>query len=93
MHYVYPPLAFLQNIGTTEWIVIGVLGVLLFGNRLPEVGRNLARSIGEFKKEWKGISNEVNNVTDAPKNIVKDISQTTKEVTTSVNTSSEKSEE
>ena len=34
--------------GHTELILIGVVAVLLFGRRLPEVGRNLGRSLIEF---------------------------------------------
>ena len=32
--------AFLPNIGMTELIVLAVLGLLIFGRRLPEVGRD-----------------------------------------------------
>ena len=36
--------------GLTEWIIIGALGLLIFGKRLPEVGRSLGKGIVEFKK-------------------------------------------
>ncbi len=52
-------LAFLPNIGTTELIVLLVIGLLLFGRRLPEVGRSLGKGIVEFKKGLKGIEDEV----------------------------------
>ncbi len=45
--------------GGTEWIVILVVGLLIFGRRLPEVGKSLGRSIVEFKKGVKGIESEV----------------------------------
>lgn len=38
------------GLGPTEFIVIGIIGVLLFGNRLPGVAKSLGRSITEFKK-------------------------------------------
>ena len=39
-------------------IIIAVFGVLLFGKRLPEVGRSLGKGIVEFKKGLKGIDEE-----------------------------------
>ena len=39
-------------------IVMGV-GLLVFGRRLPDVGRNLGRGIVEFKKGLRGIKDEV----------------------------------
>lgn len=45
--------------GPFEWILIAGLGLLLFGKRLPEVGKSLGRSIVEFKKGLKGIEDEV----------------------------------
>lgn len=52
-------LAFINMPGGTEWIVILVIGLLLFGRRLPEVGRSLGRGIVEFKKGVKGIEDEI----------------------------------
>lgn len=60
------PLAFLPfggGIGTGEMIVIGVVAVLLFGKRLPEVGRSLGKSLVEFKKGMQGIENEIRSAT------------------------------
>jgi sec-independent protein translocase protein TatA len=42
-----------------EWIILLVLGLLIFGRRLPEVGRSLGRGIIEFKKGIKGIDDEI----------------------------------
>lgn len=36
--------------GGTEWIVILIVAVLLFGRRLPEIARGMGKSITEFKK-------------------------------------------
>ena len=47
------------GIGTTEVIIILVIGLLIFGRRLPEVGKSLGRSIVEFKKGVKGIEDDV----------------------------------
>lgn len=47
-----------------EWLIILAIGLLLFGRRLPEVGRSLGRSIVEFKKGIKGIEDEVESAAD-----------------------------
>jgi sec-independent protein translocase protein TatA len=46
------------GLGPQEMIVVAVLGVLLFGKRLPEVGRSLGKGIVEFKKGLRGIEEE-----------------------------------
>jgi sec-independent protein translocase protein TatA len=48
--------------GVTEWIIIGALGLLIFGKRLPEVGKSLGKGIVEFKKGLKGIEDDVEQV-------------------------------
>lgn len=52
-------LAFLPNLGGLEWAVLLVLGLLIFGKRLPEVGRSLGRGIVEFRKGVQGLHDEV----------------------------------
>lgn len=48
----------LPNIGPMELAVILMVGLLLFGRKLPEVGRSLGKSIVEFKKGLQGIEEE-----------------------------------
>lgn len=38
------------GVGTVEALVIGLVAVLLFGNRLPGVARSLGKGFNEFKK-------------------------------------------
>jgi sec-independent protein translocase protein TatA len=40
-------------------VILLILGVLLFGRRLPEVGRSLGKTIGELKRGLNGIENEL----------------------------------
>lgn len=54
-----PSLAFLGLPGGMEWLILLVIGLLLFGSRLPSVGRNIGKSITEFKKGLKEASDEV----------------------------------
>lgn len=58
----------LQNIGTVELLVILALGLLIFGRRLPEVGRSLGKGIVEFRKGLKGIEDDVEAETNRPAN-------------------------
>ncbi len=46
-------LAFLGEIGTGELVLILLIALLFFGNRLPNVARSLGLSINEFKKGVK----------------------------------------
>jgi sec-independent protein translocase protein TatA len=52
--------------GHWEWVVLLVLGLLIFGRRLPEVGRNIGRSIVEFKKGIKGVTDEIEEESAKP---------------------------
>ena len=61
MSSVELPLAFM-NIGMPEIIIIGIVGILLFGRRLPEVGKNLGKTIVEFKKGLSATTDEINKV-------------------------------
>jgi len=47
-----------------EWLIVAGVGLLLFGKRLPEVGRSLGKGIVEFKKGLKGVEEEVETASD-----------------------------
>lgn len=42
-------------------LIIAAIGVLVFGRRLPEIGKSLGKGIVEFKKGLNGIEDEVTN--------------------------------
>ena len=46
-------------LGVPEMIVIGIIALLLFGKRLPEVARSLGKGVVEFKKGLRGIEDDV----------------------------------
>lgn len=44
----------LQSIGVTEWLIIALIVVLLFGGKkIPELFKGLGEAIREFKKASK----------------------------------------
>jgi sec-independent protein translocase protein TatA len=47
--------------GPMHWLILGVIVLLLFGNRLPSVMRSLGLGVVEFKKGLAGIQDEMNN--------------------------------
>ena len=49
----------LFSLGWPELLLIGVVAILLFGRRLPEVGRSLGRGIVELKKGLRGVADEI----------------------------------
>jgi sec-independent protein translocase protein TatA len=54
------------NLGAQEMIILLIIGVLLFGRKLPEVGRYLGKGIVEFKKGIKGLEDELDTTATAP---------------------------
>jgi len=48
--------------GPFEMLVIAAIAVMLFGKRLPEVGKNLGKSLTEFKK---GVRDVETNISDS----------------------------
>jgi sec-independent protein translocase protein TatA len=47
------------GLGLPEMVILLVLGVLLFGRKLPEVGRSLGKTLMEVKKGLHGLEDEM----------------------------------
>jgi sec-independent protein translocase protein TatA len=46
------------NLGPVEMLIVMGIAVLLFGKRLPEVGRSLGKGIVEFRKGLNGMGDD-----------------------------------
>ena len=53
-------------LGPQEVIVLLLVGVLLFGKKLPDVGRSLGKAVTEFKRGLAGLEEEVPGVSLTP---------------------------
>ena len=47
------------GLGMGEFVIIGVIAVLLFGQRLPEVARSLGKSYNQFRRGLSDIQSEL----------------------------------
>lgn len=48
------------NLGPWEMAIVGIVAILLFGKRLPEVMKSLGKSYSEFRKGLSDIQSTVN---------------------------------
>lgn len=55
------PVAFAGMPGGLEWIIIGLVALLLFGKRLPAVAKSLGMAVREFKEGVSGQFGEGGN--------------------------------
>ena len=59
--------AFFGMPGHIELIIVAVVLVLLFGNRIPSVMRSLGKGVVEFKKGVQDIGDEFDGIDDTSK--------------------------
>ncbi|MGQ9650852.1 MAG: Sec-independent protein translocase subunit TatA/TatB [Phycisphaerae bacterium] len=56
MTLVFQPVAW--TVGPVEIVIVGLVGLLIFGKRIPDLAKSLGRSIVEFKKGLRETENE-----------------------------------
>ncbi|MCZ7647227.1 MAG: twin-arginine translocase TatA/TatE family subunit [Planctomycetota bacterium] len=78
------PLAFLENLGGGEVVLIGIVALLLFGRKLPEVARNLGRGFSQFKQGMNEataeVRREMSKAADEAEAMKRDLEQSVDEV-------------
>ena len=63
------------DIGSGEMLVILVLALLLFGGSLPDVARNLGRSVGDLKRGFAEGTRPLRDVKDGVEREVAEIGE------------------
>ncbi|MFN9368764.1 MAG: twin-arginine translocase TatA/TatE family subunit [Planctomycetia bacterium] len=47
------------GLGPFEVVAIGAIAVMLYGKRLPEVGRSVGKNLAELRRQWATISRDL----------------------------------
>jgi len=72
----HPQLAvFFGMPGWLELTIVGIVALIIFGKRLPEVGRSLGQGIVEFKKGVAGVKDELDKADQQTDKQVQDQSE------------------
>lgn len=46
------------GLGPLEIVVIAAIAVMIYGKRLPEVGRTVGKTMGQLRRQWQDMSRE-----------------------------------
>jgi sec-independent protein translocase protein TatA len=47
------------GLGPFEIVLIGAIAVMLYGKRLPEVGKSFGKTVGDLRRQWQSLSREL----------------------------------
>lgn len=47
------------GLGPLEIVIVGAIAVMLYGKRLPEVGRSFGKTAGDLRRQWQQFSREL----------------------------------
>jgi sec-independent protein translocase protein TatA len=47
------------GLGPVEIVLIGAVAVMLYGKRLPEVGRTFGKTVGDLRRQWTTLAREL----------------------------------
>ena len=61
---------FFPGLGFQEIMLLLLLGVLLFGRKLPDIGRSIGKTVVEFKKGMKGVEDELSTDAASPRQAI-----------------------
>jgi Sec-independent protein translocase protein TatA len=71
------PLAFLDIFGLQGFLLLAILGVLLYGERLPEVAAKFGKQLMHLKKAAQAVRSEIESVaTDATYDVKQGLDRT-----------------
>ena len=61
--------------GGTEWIIILIVALLLFGKRLPEVMRSMGQGIRQFKRGLSEVDEDVRSAVEGGESDSKELAE------------------
>ncbi len=51
------------GLGPVEIVLLGAVAVMLYGKRLPEVGRSVGKTVGDLRRQWASLARELDVAT------------------------------